>query len=171
MNIDTYYQKLENLRYKDFLNSFLQTNYYNRLISINDTNINRLLENFSSIFKDDNINNSIFSQRFSILFFAENANDQEKEEIQNLLDSTNLDVLYKIPDKNYLNEWHYNSEYDYIVPNILPPSPYPSWSYDIHTNRYWPPTPKPELTENNMLEGLEYKWEESSLSWILVKIA
>lgn len=170
MDLNTYYYKLENLHYRNFLISFADTTYYNRLKSMNDTNIQRLLNSFMSEndIEEENINKSIFEQKFSILFFAENATDEEKEEIQDILIVTNLDVIFNIPDDNYLNSHYYDSEYDYIIPNVQPPAPYPSWSYDIHTSRYWPPIPKPELTEENILNNNDYKWDENSLSWILV---
>jgi len=172
MDLNTYYYKLENLHYRNFLISFVDTTYYNRLKLISDLNIQRLLDSFISQTDsgEENINKSIFEQKFSVLFFASAATDQEKQEIQDLLNATNLDASIKIPDSDYLSNYYYNSEYDYIVPNVQPPSPYPSWSYDIHTNRHWPPVSKPELTESDILNQMEYKWDENSLNWILQKV-
>tara|TARA_X000001036_G_scaffold103371_1_gene96628 strand:- start:461 stop:826 length:366 start_codon:yes stop_codon:yes gene_type:complete len=44
--------------------------------------------------------------------------------------------------------------------------PYPSWTLDDSCN-WQAPTPKPELTQEEMDANKYYKWEETSGSWVI----
>ncbi|SVD61393.1 uncharacterized protein METZ01_LOCUS414247, partial [marine metagenome] len=50
--------------------------------------------------------------------------------------------------------------YDSDVDEFIPPSPYPSWSWD--GNEWLPPTPYPD-------DGSDYGWDEDTTSWIEVE--
>ena len=49
------------------------------------------------------------------------------------------------------------STYDSDADEFIPPSPYPSWSWD--GNVWLPPTPMPD-------DGKAYVWDEGTTSWI-----
>ena len=49
--------------------------------------------------------------------------------------------------------------YDSDVDEFIPPSPYPSWSWD--GNGWLPPTPYPD-------DGKDYRWDEDTTSWVEV---
>lgn len=52
--------------------------------------------------------------------------------------------------------------YDPVKDVFVSPKPYPSWTLDDNSD-WQAPTPKPE--DNNI-----YRWDESTLSWVLVEI-
>lgn len=54
---------------------------------------------------------------------------------------------------------------------FISPSPYPSWTLDESNGQWNPPSPKPQLTEQEKIDGYDYKWNEENLSWDLVKIS
>lgn len=167
MDLTRYYHKLENLNYSNFLEAFKETSFYLRLVSLNNFTINNILEELiNSVFSKQNSSN--FDYLFNSLFFIESATEEEIAEVNDILCCTNLDVIHKVPNDEYLNSYYYDFENNLIVPNTISNQPYSSWSYDIHTSRWWPPTPKPDLTEEDILNNLEYKWDEDSLQWILV---
>lgn len=60
------------------------------------------------------------------------------------------------PRKNpaYINGY-YSPEHD----AFMPPKPYESWHLDTENFTWEPPVPYPE-------DGLDYVWDESSLSWV-----
>jgi hypothetical protein len=59
--------------------------------------------------------------------------------------------------------------YDPELDAFIPPKPYASWLLNTDTCMWEPPTPKPELTEEQIAEGQAYyNWDEDSLSWVLV---
>ena len=59
-----------------------------------------------------------------------------------------------------------NYTYDPIKDKFISPQPFPSWNLDNNDN-WQAPVPKPSLTEEQKLEGKEYKWNEENLNWDL----
>ena len=51
--------------------------------------------------------------------------------------------------------------YDLARDAFIPPKPFPSWILDEDTCLWQPPFPRPD-------DGLQYKWDETTLSWIVV---
>lgn len=51
---------------------------------------------------------------------------------------------------------------------FIPPQPYASWLLNVDTCLWEPPTPQPELTEEQIAAEQAYNWDEDSLSWVLV---
>jgi hypothetical protein len=47
--------------------------------------------------------------------------------------------------------------YDSDADEFIPPSPYPSWSWN--GNEWLPPTPYPD-------DGSDYEWDEDTTSWV-----
>jgi len=168
--IVTYHKQLENPNFDRFFRMFSDTSFFKRLEASNDDNIIRLVGKWNSLIEVENLKYADIIPNFSILFFALEATEIEKNEIQFCLDTCDMDAICKIPSLEYLSTYHYDSENDYIAINDIPQAPYSSWSYDIHTSRWYPPTPKPELTEEEKIDRLDYKWDEDSLSWNLVSI-
>jgi hypothetical protein len=58
--------------------------------------------------------------------------------------------------------------YDPDLDAFVPPQPYASWSLNTDTCLWEPPTPQPELTEEQIAAEQAYNWDEDSLSWVLV---
>jgi hypothetical protein len=55
---------------------------------------------------------------------------------------------------------------DYVNGYFYPPQPYPSWT---RNNGNWiSPIQKPILTEEQVLEGKYYKWNEEIQNWELI---
>jgi len=55
---------------------------------------------------------------------------------------------------------------DYVDGYFYPPKPYPSWT---RNNGNWiSPISKPILTEEQVLEGKYYKWNEEIQNWELI---
>lgn len=57
--------------------------------------------------------------------------------------------------------------YDEILDAFITPKPYPSWSLDTETANWIAPVPQPELTEDQILAGDYYLWDENQQNWIL----
>jgi hypothetical protein len=60
----------------------------------------------------------------------------------------------------------YNNEYDVF----LTPQPWSSWSLNTETYEWEPPTPEPELTEEQGETGSYYEWNEETQEWKLKTI-
>ena len=57
----------------------------------------------------------------------------------------------------------YNNQHDVF----LHPQPYPSWGLNTETFEWDPPSPEPELTEEQETAGSYYEWNEESQEWVL----
>jgi len=58
-------------------------------------------------------------------------------------------------------------KYDEEKDAFIPSQPFSSWNFDEESWNWKPPTPMPELTDDQL--GF-YRWEEESLSWIFEEI-
>ena len=58
----------------------------------------------------------------------------------------------------------YNVEHDVF----LQEQPYPSWTLNTETYEWDPPTPEPELTEEQKESGSYYEWNEETQEWQLI---
>ena len=58
----------------------------------------------------------------------------------------------------------YNEEHDVF----LPPKQWPSWVLNTTIYQWEPPTPMPELTEEQRNVGSGYEWNEETTSWDFV---
>jgi hypothetical protein len=57
----------------------------------------------------------------------------------------------------------YDNQHDVF----LYPQPYSSWTLNTETYEWDPPTPKPELTEEQKESGSYYEWNEETQEWEL----
>lgn len=57
----------------------------------------------------------------------------------------------------------YDNQHDVF----LYPQPHLSWTLNTETYEWDPPTPKPELTEEQKESGNYYEWDEDNLEWLL----
>ncbi len=57
----------------------------------------------------------------------------------------------------------YNNQYDVF----LNPQPYPSWGLNTETFEWDPPSPEPELTQEQETAESYYEWNEESQEWLL----
>lgn len=60
----------------------------------------------------------------------------------------------------------YDNQHDVF----LYPQPYPSWILNTETYEWEPPTPEPELTEEQKESGSYYEWNEELQEWELKTI-
>jgi hypothetical protein len=60
----------------------------------------------------------------------------------------------------------YDNQHDVF----LLPQPYPSWTLNTETYEWEPPTPEPELTEEQGETGSYYEWNEETQEWKLKTI-
>jgi hypothetical protein len=58
----------------------------------------------------------------------------------------------------------YNVEHDVF----LFPQPHPSWVLNTETFEWNPPTPQPELTEEQRIAGNYYEWNEDFQEWVMM---
>ena len=78
-----------------------------------------------------------------------------KEWCEQNLGGTWVRTYYSTPGKNYAGTGYiYYPEHE----NFSPPQPYPSWTLDMTTFLWNPPTPFPT-------DGNNYIWDESTTSW------
>lgn len=57
--------------------------------------------------------------------------------------------------------WKYNPEYD----TFIPPSPYPSWTFDFSKTSWTAPITRPQLEWPQVP-----RWNESTLNWDIITI-
>lgn len=66
--------------------------------------------------------------------------------------------------KNYAGIGHY---YDEELDVFIPPKPFESWILNEETANWESPIgPPPELTQEQMQNGLFYRWDEETQTWI-----
>jgi hypothetical protein len=149
---------LKNINYTYFLESLFQTDVYKKLrnaaaqsLSVN-TLCTELIALFSSANKG-NFDKEVIQIYINILFLTFSFKDEEIEEFQRIMNSSNLHLLYKLPSEEFIS----SHTYDYGLNRIIGPSPFESWTL---INGAWePPTPYPT-------DGKIYNWNEDSMSWI-----
>ena len=68
--------------------------------------------------------------------------------------------------KNFAGtNWYYDSTRDAFIP----PKPFQSWILNETTCLWESPVTRPELTEEEVIDGKMYKWNESNQSWDLLE--
>jgi hypothetical protein len=90
--------------------------------------------------------------------------------VENVLLSENVESLGNFGSSYIIVETKSGDFYDLLVANIgdtyhsdgnffTPPQPYPSWSLNMETKIWEPPSPKPN-------DGMIYNWDEETQKWI-----
>jgi len=59
------------------------------------------------------------------------------------------------------------SIYDEQLGIFVLPQPFPSWSLNRESKKWDPPIPEPELTEEEKLKKMNYRWNEETKEWKL----
>lgn len=81
--------------------------------------------------------------------------EEDIEEFKGIMNASNLNLLYTIPDSEYL----LSNFYDFQLNMIIDKSPFESW---ILTNGIWePPVEYPK-------DGKVYNWNEELGNWVEV---
>jgi hypothetical protein len=153
-------QKLENVDYNRFWELLITSGVYKKLRTAASQSLvaNTLCTELIALFGDakaGNPNTGIIQQYMNILFFNFEFTPEEVEELQGFMSDTNLDVVYTLPDAEYLSSHTYDPETNTIVG----PAPFESW---VLVNGKWEaPVPYPT-------DGKIYNWNENEVNWIAI---
>jgi hypothetical protein len=95
--------------------------------------------------------------------------DKEPQDIQPFIDSQNISLENKIVSfKKILEEDKFWGVGMKLYDNVIKPvKPYDSWIWDDMLDIWIAPNPHPSII--NSEDTKHYEWEESTLSWNLVK--
>jgi hypothetical protein len=153
-------QKLENVDYNRFWELLITSSVYKKLRAAASQSLaaNTLCTELIALFGDakaGNPNTGIIQQYMNIIFFNFEFTEEEVEELQEFMNQSNLDVVYTLPDAEYLSSHTYDPETNTIVG----PAPFESW---VLVNGKWEaPVPYPT-------DGKIYNWNEDELNWIAI---
>jgi hypothetical protein len=101
----------------------------------------------------------------------ENEIEKENLGISFCKDLFGSDTKWKQTSYNHNIRFRYAGigySYDEDLDVFLFPKPYPSWTLNMEIMDWESPTPKPELTEQQMDMGMRYYWNEDSVNWDLM---
>lgn len=149
---------IKNINYNAFWNRLILSKIYNRLriSSLQSLEANTLCTELISLFSDaksGNPDTTTIQKYINILFLNFEYRQEEVEELQMLLDDTNLSILYTLPTSEFLS----SHVYDVVTNEIVTSSPFNSW---ILVNGKWtPPIDYPT-------DGKAYNWDENLLNWV-----
>ena len=153
-------QKLENVDYNRFWELLITSSAYKKLRAAASQSLaaNTLCTELIALFGDakaGNPNTGIIQQYMNIIFFNFEFTEEEVEELQGFMNDTNLDMVYTLPDAEYLSSHTYDPETNTIVG----PAPFESW---ILVNGKW------EAPVSYPTDGKIYNWNEDELNWIAI---
>jgi len=105
--------RIDNINYLNFWNDLIQSPVYNklRLAASQDLSANTFCTELIALFSDaknGNPNTQAIQHYLNVLFFVFNFTSQERTEIENLLITHDLVVLYTIPDQSYISSHTYD---------------------------------------------------------------
>lgn len=152
--------KIKLIDYDLFWSYFTKTQIYKkiRLLATESQKINvlytELLCTFSNA-KSGTETSPNIQLYLNILFFILDLNSDEVQELKDIMEKTYLNVLYSVPDKEYL-ETHV---YDFETNKILKSTPFKSWV--LIGGKWNPPIKYPN-------DGKVYKWNEDLKIWVEV---
>ena len=150
-------RRRENINYKSFKEKFLQTSYYQNLLDLSKTTIEAgfVLSQFINELNDRVISEdkSDIQSIFSNLFFVMSPSQDDVNEIQLILEETNLDTTHFVPDSNMLSGAFFDMEIGTVIVN----KPFESWV--LIEGRWMSPIPYP--TDNKF-----YYWDEQIKNWV-----
>lgn len=155
-----YAKRLDSIDYYLFWLKLAPSQIYTKLraASIQSLEANVLCTELISLFNDAKLGRpqtGNIQKHINILFLKFEITAEEKEELQNIMNETNLDVLYTLPDSEYLSTHTYDSTYNVIVG----PKPYES---AILVNGEWTaPLPYPT-------DGQNYQWDDTINNWTVI---
>jgi hypothetical protein len=150
--------QIKNIDYVGFWNDLIETKFYKKIraLSANSLSINTICTEINGVFNDaksGHINQDKIQKYINIIFLSIEFTTEEKEEIFSVIEKNKLDLVYIIPDEEYIS----SKVYDFASNNILDPSPYPSWT--IVDGQWKAPIEKPDLVNI-------YEWDEDNMQWI-----
>ena len=149
--------KLDNIDYHLFWIKLLSSKVYKKLRTASSQflEMNVLCTEFISIINDAKIGivlHGKIQEYINILFLKVEFTLEEVEELQRILNETNLDVLYTLPNEAYISSHTYSIEFN----SIIGPKPYDG---AILENGIWTaPLPYPT-------DGKNYQWDDTINNW------
>ena len=150
-------EKLKNINYGVFLKLLTNTEVYKKLrnFSTQSSEANTICTELLSLLSSTNPDRETIQIYINILFLVFDFSEEDIEEFQGIMNTSNLNLLYTIPDSEYL----LSNSYDFQLNMIIGQSPFESWTL---INGIWkPPVEYPK-------DGKDYNWNEDSMIWIEV---
>ena len=153
-------EELKKVDYYSFYKMFFSSKIYEKLRrkSLESPLFNILCNEIFVIFDDrksNKLDSSKIQKYINILFFTLDPTEEETEQLKNIMSDSNLNILYSIPDKEYISSHTYCPKTNSIIKN----SPFASWT--LEEGMWKSPIPYPT-------DGKIYKWNEDKLSWISI---
>lgn len=153
-------QKLKNVDYNRFWEFLINSSVYKKLRStaLQSLTANTLCTELISLFSDAKAgypNTRIIQHYINAILLNFQFTQEEVEELQNIMNKTNLDVIHTLPNEEYLSSYSYDPETNIIIP----PKPFNSWTFNKEISSWEAPVPHPT-------DGKAYDWNEDILNWI-----
>lgn len=152
------FDKLNNIDYHLFWLKLLSSKIYKKIRSaaLQSLEVNVICTEFISLINDAKLDRALptkIQEYINILFLNFDFTLEEKEELQKIIEESNLDILYTIPNEEYLSSHTYNAEFN----SVIGPKPYES---AILVNGMWDsPIPYPT-------DGKNYYWSDEIQNWV-----
>ena len=151
-------EKIKNINYHLFWEKLVSSKLYKkiRLLSLQSLPVNTLCTELISFFADAKSgipNHEMIQKYINILFLNFDFSVEEIEEIKTIINETNLDCYYSIPDEEYLSSYVYSIETNEIIEK----SPFESWT--LVNGEWQAPVQYPN-------DGKIYNWNEDLKNWI-----
>ncbi len=153
-------QKLQNIDYNHFWELLSKSSIYKKLRAgaLQSLAENTIFTEMIALFGDAKMGNpnvEMIQKYINILFLNFQLTKEEIKKLQDFMNETNLEVLYTLPDEEYLSSHNY-----YIETNtIIKPPPFESW---ILVKDNW------ESPIAYPTDGKTYNWNEEELNWIAI---
>lgn len=153
--------------YIQFWSLFIESNVYSRLRfkSQNDPVFNGIYTEFISNLSDAKVtldktpDAGSIQKNLDVIFLTANITEDEKTEINTMLDNSGLSPLLYCRDSEYVGSHSYDNETN----KIIVPQPYPSWSLDA--NKVWQP-PMPCPGHPNILWDEDLYQSDNTKGWV-----
>ena len=105
--------RINSISYLGFWNALIQNPIYNklRLAAAQDLSANTFCTELIALFSDaknGNPNTQVIQHYLNILFFVFDFTEQEREEIETLMNTSNMSALYTLPSEEYISSHTYD---------------------------------------------------------------
>lgn len=153
-------EKIKSIDYSRFLLDFGSSSIYKKLRELSsqflDANVFYTEFMLSFVHARIGLSDGGTIQSFiNKLFLLIESDEEERKEFEQILKNSYLDVLYHVPDLDYISNYEYDSKLNLTIKK----SPFESW---ILVGGEWKsPIPYPT-------DGKVYKWDESIKNWTVL---
>lgn len=150
-------QNLKKVNYNLFWQLLIDGRVYKKLrnASLQSLAANTICTELISLFSDakvGKVDEYSIQKYLNILFLNFEFTSEEVKELKDFMNQTYLDVIFTLPDEEYISTYTYHLESN----TIIPPAPYESWT--LVNDKWEAPIPYPT-------DGKTYRWIEEELNW------